>query len=196
MRAPIHLPVHLSVTGLACQRGHRRLFSGLSFSLAAGAAILVKGPNGSGKSSLLRLLAKLGEPESGTISHAAPAHFLGHANGLKPTLTVLENLTYWESVSGMAIRSDILSSLGVSALLDMQVRCLSQGQQRRVALARIFSARSGVWILDEPTAGLDDTTVLAVGQIMRAHLSGDGSIIAATHTDIGLEKARTLELRP
>jgi heme exporter protein A len=187
--------VLLSVANLACRRGKRSVFSGISFDVQAGDALIVKGANGSGKTSLLRLLSGLGVPESGTIRRTHRCSFLGHANALKPALTVSENLGYWQGVSGASANMDVVAAFGLSAFSETPVRFLSQGQQRRVALARACTAQAPVWIFDEPTVGLDASAVDMLGALVRTHRQNGGALIASTHVDLAIGATRLLELR-
>ncbi len=183
----------LAVTDLACMRGGRVIFSGVSFTVAAGDALLVTGANGSGKTSLLRLLAGLGDEAVGTIHRGGLASYLGHANALKPALSVAANLAHWAGLTGEADPAAI-SALGLAPLLGLPVRVLSQGQQRRVALARTLVAVRPIWLMDEPTVGLDAATVDVLSGLMAAHRARGGAIVAATHMPLGLVGAASLEL--
>jgi heme exporter protein A len=185
----------LSVDDIACQRGGRRLFQSVSFQLTAGQALQVVGDNGAGKSSLLRLLAGLGRPVDGEITRHAAVRYLGHDNGLKRGLTVRANFEYWAALHLSALDENSMSLLGVESLLEQPVRFLSQGQQRRVALARAMDGNIPLWILDEPTAGLDASVAQNVAEVMKAHRARGGAIVVATHGDIGLERPMVLELR-
>ena len=194
---------------VAIQRGGRRLFSGLDFALPAGEALVVTGPNGAGKSSLLRAIAGLlpldsgrialegGDPELGV---GAQAHYAGHADALKAALTARENLGFWaatlqgESAGSAPVGPEAaLDRLGLAHVLDFPVGCLSAGQKRRVALARLLVARRPLWLLDEPTSALDAAAQARFAEVMRAHLAAGGLIVAATHAPLGLE-ARALRL--
>ena len=198
-------PGTLAGTDLACLRGDRLLFRGLGFTLAPGAALVLTGPNGSGKSSLLRMLAGLLPPAAGVltwngtaVSEQAEAprarvHYLGHRDAIKPTLTVAEMVGLHGRLRGGA--GDVgaaLAALGIGALADTPGRHLSAGQRRRVALARLLVAPAPVWLLDEPTVGLDDAALAAFRAIAAAHRQIGGAIIAATHTDLGLDAAQRL----
>ena len=150
----------LQVTDLACRRGGRRVFDGLSFSLNGGELLALTGANGSGKTTLLRALASLGRAEAGTISwNDADIAWLGHLDGLKGDLTVLENIDVAERLRGVApdsARIDAaLASFDLGALASRPVRTLSAGQRRRAALARVVTSGAPLWLLDEPLNALD-----------------------------------------
>jgi heme exporter protein A len=189
---------------LACIRGGRDVFSGLSFSLGDGEALLVTGRNGAGKSSLLRMMAGLlraaggslvltgGDPER-TI--AEQAHYLGHQDALKPSLTVAENLTFWlRYLGGGESPPSALEAVGLARLAALPAAYLSAGQRRRLSVARLLAARRPVWLLDEPTSALDRDAQETLTNLMRRHLAGGGLIVAATHGAIGLEGAKELRL--
>jgi len=190
---------------LACLRGDRLLFRRLGFGLAPGTALVLTGPNGSGKSSLLRMLAGLLQPAAGTLTwngrpvaeeaeaQRTRVHYLGHRDAIKPTLTVGEMVALHGRLRGGS--GDVgaaLTALGIEGLIDTPGRHLSAGQRRRVALARLLVAPAPVWLLDEPTVGLDDAALAAFRAIAAAHRAAGGAIIAATHTDLGLDAAQRL----
>lgn len=200
-------PLVLDVRDLGCVRGGRSVFSGLSFRLAQGNALAVVGPNGAGKSSLLRLIAGLLRPESGTIrieggeEDAAIAHYLGHADALKPALTLRETLRFWSAVyrqqGRVALDDDIDEAAeiaGVGHALDFHVAVLSAGQRRRAAFARLLLAPRPLWLLDEPTSSLDSDGEALLGRLMTAHLSQGGLIVAATHQDLPVPAHASLSL--
>jgi heme exporter protein A len=189
---------------LACVRGGRIIFENVSFTVAAGETLAVVGRNGAGKSSLLRLVAGLVPRSAGRLALEGGSdlgigehvHYCGHADALKPALTVLENLAFWQSYLGDLWRDplDALEMLAIEHLADMPASYLSAGQKRRLALARLLVSRRPIWILDEPTAALDRSSQSVLAGLMQEHLNSGGLILAATHGDLGFEPARTLEM--
>lgn len=182
----------LDIEDLALRRGGRLLFSGLSLRLAAGQAAALVGRNGAGKTSLLRAIAGLAPAEAGTIGFGAldPAearadqiHFAAHQDGLKPARTARDELRFWSRWAGGtdASMARAAETLELSALLDLEVRRLSAGQRRRVALARLLAAPRPLWLLDEPLSPLDAEWRERFGALMAAHLAGGGLIVAAVH---------------
>lgn len=195
----------LSARDLACERGGRIVFEGVSFSLSRGEALVLTGPNGAGKSSLLRQIAGLLEVAGGEIaltggdperSIGEQAHYVGHLDALKPSMSVAETIRFWTAYLGGNVSNAYaaLDELALSALADLPVAYLSAGQRRRVALARLAAVRRPLWLLDEPTVALDAESVGRLRGFMAAHLAGGGLIVAATHLDLGLGTARTLRL--
>ena len=202
-------PALLEVADLACRRGGRRVFDRLSFGLAAGELLALTGRNGSGKTSLLRVLALLLRPETGTIRWqgadvlAEPEiwrgrlAWLGHLDGLKADLSVRENLLVAERLRGGASAVDrldgVLIAFDLAGLALRPVRTLSAGQRRRTALARVALSQAPVWLLDEPLNALDQPAQGAFRAALAQHLAAGGLALAATHADLGLP-ARTLDL--
>jgi len=196
--------MRLEGRSLDCIRGGRTVFSGLDFSLGSGEALLVTGRNGAGKSSLLRMMAGLVRVASGrlTLAGAAPdrtipeqAHYLGHLDALKPSLTVMENLDFWTRyLGGVGAPQAALANVGLSALADLPAAYLSAGQRRRLSLARLLSVRRPVWLLDEPVSALDHEAQGMLAGLMQQHLATGGIVVAATHGPIGLESAKELRL--
>lgn len=197
------MPDGLQAEGLAAIRGERLVFSGLSFALPPGGALLLEGPNGSGKSTLLRVLAGLGRAETGTLrwngedalsdrtTHATRVAYLGHQDAVKPGLTVAENLAFWGTPPEIEAA---LARLNLARLAPLPARMLSAGQKRRLSLARLALAAAPIWLLDEPTLGLDTASVAALGTMLAAHRAGGGVVLAATHLPLPLPGAETLRL--
>ena len=191
--------------GLAVVRGERLVFRDLDFAAAPGAALLLLGPNGAGKSTLLRLIAGLVRAASGTltwngdglladpVAQARLVAYLGHQDAIKPGLTAAENLRLAARLSGGDVTA-ALASVGLSALADLPARFLSAGQKRRLAIARLTLARAPVWLLDEPTLGLDAASVEGFGGLLAAHRAQGGVVLAATHLPLPLPDAASLRL--
>ncbi len=198
---------------LTCVRGERHVFAGLGFALAAGGVLLLSGPNGSGKSSLLRLMAGLLEPASGSLAwgerpvsddpeaHRARLRYLGHLDAVKPVLSAAENLAFWATAQGVrraGVRragvAGALERVGLTRLADVPARLLSAGQRRRLALARLFLAPADLWLLDEPTVGLDEDSVGRLQAGLADHRRGGGRVVIATHTALDLPGADRLDL--
>lgn len=194
----------LSVTDLALSRGGRRLISGLSLMLAPGEACALTGPNGSGKTSLLRTIAGLMRPDAGEVvfggldpaqARGTALHFVAHQDGLKPARTAAEELAFWTRWAGgtEAGLQAAAAALDLERLLPLEVRRLSAGQRRRVALARLVAAPRPLWLLDEPLSPLDAAWRARFGEIMARHLAAGGLVLAAVHDPLPIP-ARTLEL--
>jgi heme exporter protein A len=196
--------MELKAKGLTCNRGGREVFRDLSFGLATGEAMVVTGRNGAGKSSLLRMIAGLvriaagrltlegGEPD---IPIGEQAHYLGHQDAMKPSLTVGENLQFWSRFlgDGRAVEP-ALEAVDLAPLADLPAAYLSAGQRRRLSIARLVAVPRPIWLLDEPTSSLDAPSQKRLAEMMRDHLVDGGMIIAAAHGTIGLERARELKL--
>lgn len=194
----------LRLAEVALSRGGRRLFEGLSLELAAGEACALTGPNGSGKTSLLRAIAGLVAVDAGEIhfegmeleaARGAGLHLLGHLDGLKPARTAWEELGFWALWTGAAPEAarGAAETLELGPLLDLEVRRLSAGQRRRLALARLLAAPRPLWLLDEPLSPLDARWRARFGEIMQAHLAGGGLILAAVHDPLPMA-AKSLEI--
>ena len=200
-------------TDLVCFRGERTVFQGLGFSLDEGGALMLRGVNGSGKSSLLRLMAGLGRPLSGAIqwqgekiaddpeAHNRRLHYVGHADPVKPVMTVAENLVFWASLrtgdDAEAVHSAIetaLGRLGIGHLAQVPGRFLSAGQKRRVNLARILSAPAELWLLDEPATALDRAAAKNLDDAIHDHRQAGGMVVVSTHAEAGLPGAGEIDL--
>ncbi|WP_170788845.1 heme ABC exporter ATP-binding protein CcmA [Ruegeria lacuscaerulensis] len=178
----------LTVTDLAITRGGIPVLEGLSFSLPAGKALILRGPNGIGKTTLLRTLAGLQPPLHGRIEGAEDQiAYASHSDGLKPTLTVVENLSFWASVFGTQGIQPALDAFALNDLADRHAGNLSAGQKRRLGLARMLVTGRPIWMLDEPTVSLDQNAVKMFADAVRAHLGQGGSALIATHIDLGLD---------
>lgn len=201
----------LSAEGLTLRRGTRTLFSGLTFALESGQALILRGANGSGKTSLLRVLAGLTRPDAGAIfwegekispfnkQLAAATRYLGHLNSVKDDLTSLENLADALALDGSPLTGTVLKSaldsVGLRTQRDLAARRLSQGQKRRIGLAHLTLCKKSLWLLDEPTNALDADGVTLFARLVDAHLAGGGLACIATHTEIPLAKpGRVLDL--
>jgi heme exporter protein A len=195
----------LQASGLAAFRGERLVFRDVDFSLAAGGALLLVGPNGSGKSTLLRLLAGLLRPAAGALlwndedaladlpAHAMRVAYAGHQDAVKLGLTAEENLRFVARLTG-ADTAAALAAVGLEELADLPARMLSAGQKRRLALARLILSHAPIWLLDEPTLGLDTASVDRFGVMLGSHRASGGLVIAATHLALPLPDAAELQL--
>jgi heme exporter protein A len=197
--------VRIEAENLACRRSGRLVFEGISFSLAAGEALIVTGRNGAGKSSLLSILAGSLRPAAGTLrcdragDRTLPEalHLVAHRDALKTALTAKENLAFARDVLGDAALSpgEALEAVGLGHAGSLPVAYLSAGQRRRVALARLLVAHRPLWLLDEPTSSLDAAAQETLFALMRRHVEEGGLLIAATHTPLPVERARELRLQ-
>ena len=193
----------IEAEALAAFRGERLVFRELSFRVEAGGALVLAGPNGSGKSTLLRLLAGLVRPAAGMLrwegldaladlaEHGARLAYLGHLDAVKPGLTAAENLRF---AAGGGPVEPALDAMGLAALAGLPARMLSAGQKRRLAMARLALGAAPLWLLDEPTLGLDAASVLKFATLLAGHRAQGGLVIAATHLPLPLPEARTLRL--
>lgn len=192
----------LRAAELAAIRGDRKLFSGLSFTLETGELLHVDGPNGSGKTTLLRILCGLGTPSEGTVywcgapiralgdAYRAELVYLGHHSGVKDELNALENLRISSRLAGQEVSEAealaALAHIGLLGLEDLPARVLSQGQKRRVALARLLLTRARLWILDEPFTALDAAAIGLLRTAVVDHLGRGGLVVLTTHQRVEL----------
>ncbi len=185
------------MSNLTVARGGLPVLEGVSFALSAGRALVLRGPNGCGKTTLLRTVAGLQPAPVGEISLDREAMAYGaHADGLKATLTVQENLSFWAQAFGTDDVEAAIDSFNLDELRTRTAGTLSAGQKRRLGLARLLVTGRPVWILDEPTVSLDAWSVKLFAEVVRAHLAAGGMALLATHIDLGLEEAEELELAP
>ena len=187
----------IEARNLAVARGGVTVLQGMSFALAAGEALTLRGPNGSGKTTLLRTLAGLQLPVAGkVVMPPETVAYAAHADGLKSTLTLAENLGFWAAIHGRDATAGALRALDLAALVRRRAGELSAGQKRRLGLARLLGIGRPVWLLDEPTVSLDQASVELFAGVLRSHLATGGGAIIATHVEFGLPEARVLELGP
>lgn len=190
----------LILSDLTCRRGRRQLFAGLSFAVTPGEAVEVAGANGSGKTSLLRIVAGLRSPETGTVQWqgAAPSlAYLAHEPGLKPDLTLRENLIFATRIAGQdASRVDAaLQRVGLQSRTGLPVARLSAGQRQRAALARIWLSQARLWLLDEPCAHLDVAGRVQVESLLADHVRAGGMLLFTTHQALSLGDVPVRQIR-
>lgn len=178
----------ISVKSLSVSRGGINLLQDVDIELKNGQVGILRGPNGVGKTTLLRVLAGLQPFDSGKVECSMEdICYSGHADGVKPTLTVQENLEFWANIFGSPSISEVAEKFMIIDLLNSKAGNLSAGQKRRVGLSRLGLTGRQVWLLDEPTVSLDETSVKIFENIIKDHISEDGCALIATHIDLGLE---------
>jgi heme exporter protein A len=181
----------LTVQAVSAFRGERLVLDSIGFALEAGGALLLTGPNGAGKSTLLRVIAGLCRMEAGRIMYdgsddlAGRVGYIGHQDAIKPGLTAAENLAFASALSGRPV-APALAALDLTPLANLPARMLSAGQKRRLALARLVVSGAPLWLLDEPTLGLDTASVARFGAVLAEHRARGGIVIAATHLPLPL----------
>jgi heme exporter protein A len=195
----------LQVDGVAAFRGGRLVFRDLAFTVPAGEALTLTGPNGAGKSTLLRVLAGLLLPAAGRVLwqgqdalidpplHARRVAYVGHQDAIKPGLTAAENLAFAARIGRVPVAAG-LAAMGLSALGDLPTRMLSAGQRRRLALARLALWQAPLWLVDEPTLGLDTRAIGLFESLVSTHRARGGIVVAATHTALAFAGAAELRL--
>ncbi|TGS85717.1 heme ABC exporter ATP-binding protein CcmA [Mesorhizobium sp. M3A.F.Ca.ET.174.01.1.1] len=198
--------MRLIAENLGGERGGETVFSGIDFALGKGEAMVVTGPNGSGKSTLLRIIAGLLRTAEGRVwldgggddfpTIASASHYLGHLNAMKTALSVAENLEFWRAFQGEPALDveEALETVGLGGLGHLPFGYLSTGQRRRASIAKLLISRRPIWLLDEPTAGLDKASEERFAELMRGHLQDGGILVAATHLPLGLEGAKGLRM--
>ncbi len=187
----------MTVQNLSVARGGLAVLEGLGFALQPGTVLILRGANGVGKTTLLRTLAGLQPAQMGQVLlDADTVTYSGHADGLKATLTVVENLMFWAQVHGHVVIEPAIVAMNLTALRDRRAGDLSAGQKRRLGLARLLVTGRKIWLMDEPTVSLDAASVALFGAMLRFHLGQGGAAIIATHIDLGLPEAEVLDLTP
>ncbi|MCV6594218.1 MAG: heme ABC exporter ATP-binding protein CcmA [Silicimonas sp.] len=186
----------LELDNLSCSRGGLVVLAGLQLQVAPGEAHVLRGPNGSGKTTLLRTIAGL-QPAVAGEARVDPEDiaYAAHADAIKPTLTVAENLTFWAQLFGQYDITPALDAFDLESLKDRRAGALSAGQKRRLGLSRMCVTGRALWLMDEPTVSLDARAVAMFANAVRAHLAGGGAALIATHIDLGLE-AQVFDLTP
>ena len=187
-------PARLSATDLACRRGERLLFRGLSFSLGECRALQVIGPNGTGKSSLLRILAGLLRPLGGTVERNRPVALLDERLPLDGHLELGHAFRFWSRIDGGGYGPGDLAGLGLDTLADVPVRYLSTGQRKRAAILQSNARMAGVWLLDEPLNGLDVDAAAMFQERVAGYLAGGGIAVIASHQPFHVEGLQRLHL--
>ncbi len=189
--------MRIEVQDLTIARGGMAVLAGVTFAVAPGQALILRGPNGVGKTTLLRTIAGLQPAAGGQVRPGADAvAYAAHADAVKGTLTVAENLAFWAAVYGASGTWAALEEMALADLADRPAQSLSAGQKRRLGLARLLLANRPVWALDEPTVSLDHETVGLFARLLTRHLREGGTALITSHIDLGLEGAEELDLTP
>ncbi len=196
--------MRLTGRSLTSERGGRPVFDDISFAIGDGDLLTVTGPNGAGKSTLLRIIAGLLPATAGDVRvepepdgpRGIAMHYLGHRDGLKPALTVRENIIFWRSTAGATGLTPIeaLDRVRLPHLIDLPAGILSAGQKRRVAIARLLAVQRPIWLLDEPTAALDAQSEGELGDIIGEHIAGGGMVVAATHLKLPVAATQNIAM--
>lgn len=188
------MQVRLAAKDLACRRGDRLLFRGLSLTCAPGDALQIAGSNGIGKSSLIRILAGLLRPFAGSVDSAGAMGLIDERLALDENLPLGKALAFWERLDGCTDPAPAFDILQLTPLLDVPVRFLSTGQRKRAALARLLNRQCAIWLLDEPLNGLDTQACASVEALVAQHCEGGGIAIVASHQAMAMPRAKTINL--
>lgn len=186
----------LQLNDVACIRGERLLFEGLSLEIASGAALWLRGPNGVGKSSLIRLAAGLLRPAAGTVTRGGGCALIDEATALDPELPLARALTFWATVDGVDgdAMTAAMAAMALTPLSEVPVAMFSTGQRKRAGMARVIASAAPLWLLDEPANGLDDTARARLVTAIAAHRAGGGAVLLASHQSLGLDNLDELDM--
>lgn len=187
-------PPYLIANDLACRRGDRILFRGLSVELGTGDALHVTGANGAGKTTLIKTMARLLTPFTGEIANAGSIGLVDDRPSLDPDLPLRKALAFWARVDQCTDPSPAFASLGLQSLLDVPVQYLSTGQKKRGALAALINSGAKIWLLDEPLSGLDIDAISGVNTLIERHIKGGGIALIASHQKLAIDGLRTLAI--
>jgi heme exporter protein A len=188
---------HICARSISARRGGRLVIEGITLTVEPGQIYVLRGENGAGKSTLLRTLAGLSPIASGSIDRSEAATvFLGHADGVKGALSARENISFWRALysAGAESAAQATNALQVAPFIDQPAATLSAGQRRRLALCRIAISGRPIWLLDEPTSGMDAASIAAVIRLIAGHCGNSGAAIVATHEPLRFENAITITL--
>jgi heme exporter protein A len=198
----------LIVEDLGCSRSGRAILRGIGLTLDDGETVLLRGPTGAGKSTLLRGLAGLLPVTARALSldgqrldtdpdaYTERLAYAGHADAIKPQLTVAENLRFWSALFGGSGVAPSLAAFGLTRLADRPAHLLSAGQKRRLGLARLLLVPRRLWLLDEPTVSLDTAATAQLAEALRAHAATGGMAVIAIHADLPLAATREMRIEP
>lgn len=184
----------LATSDLACRRGDRLLFRGLTLDLQAGDALHITGQNGIGKSSLLRILAGLARPFAGMVDRTGLVGLVDERDALDPDLPLGRALAFWEAIDRAEAAPHHAQKLGIAGLSDVPVRYLSTGQRKRAALSRLLGQEAAIWLLDEPFNGLDRDAKITLESLVAQHCADGGICVVASHQDFDVPAARSIAL--
>jgi heme exporter protein A len=188
------MQARLSASDLACRRGDRVLFRGLSLDLRAGDALHITGANGIGKSSLLRIIAGLLSPFAGSVESEGAFALLDERPALDPDLPLRKSLQFWKQIDGCTSTDSAIEAMDLEPLLDVPVRYLSTGQRKRAAMASILGRSAPIWLLDEPLSGLDTAAQATFAALIQQHVGGGGICVLASHQPVAVDGLQSMAL--